>query len=399
MKIVSTSLGVVLQQVRRNALPLLSKSFPLIALAVALLACGGTAWCQGADAGPIHPDPNAPPEKIPASELRKQAIRVRVTEVSAPVTVRNSAGEMVLDLAEKDFHVYDNGKEQKIEHFDLGGDALSIVLVVETSSRIEALLPAVRRTGIVFAQTVMGPTAEAAVVGFDDSVDVAREFTTDADAVEDSIESLRMGTSGQRLYDAMSRGVSLLEGRPTGRRRILVVVAEAQDKESDKKLGEVLRQAQLANVTIYSTGLSTTSAALRAKPSAARPAQIGPPGTYPVPTPNGQPQTPQLEDEMQGSMDLLALVQWLVTTGKNVLGPNALAAASKATGGLHVNTMKDRTIEKALDEIGGEIHAEYTIAYHPAGDEAGYHEIRVEVDRPGVTVRSRPSYYIPPPES
>jgi len=96
----------------------------------------------------------------------------------------------------------------------------------------------------------------------------------------------------------------------------------------------------------------------------------------------------------------LALAIWLIQTGKNALGQNSLAIASKATGGLHLNTMRDRTIEKALDSIGGEIHAQYTLGYRPPGDEpSGFHDIKVVVDRPGVTVRSRPGYYLPPPDS
>ena len=103
---------------------------------------------------------------------------------------------------------------------------------------------------------------------------------------------------------------------------------------------------------------------------------------------------------MQQSGDLTALLIWLVKTGKNAVGPNALAIASKATGGLHVNIKKDKSIEKALDEIGGEIHAQYTLGYRPPGDEpSGYHEIKVVVDAPSVSVRTRPGYYIPPPES
>jgi VWFA-related protein len=357
-------------------------------------------WCQGAPAGPIQLRPGTKPEKLPTPEEQKHRIRVRVNEVTTPVTVRDSTGEMILDLAQANFHVYDNGVEQAIDHFDLGGDPLSIVLVAETSSHIEALLPAVRKTGIIFTETVMGQTAEAAVVGFDDSVELLEKFTTDSDSVQDTINHLRMGTSGVRLYDAMARGISLLEQRPSVRRRILVVVAEAQDTGSENKLGEVLRQAQLANVAIYSIGLSTTAAELRAPPRQYQGPEIGPPGTYPVPTPNGQPQTPQLEQEMQGNMDVLALIMWLVKTGKNALGPNSLNIASNATGGLHMNTMKDRTIEKALDEIGGELHAQYTLSYRPPSDEpSGYHEIKITVDRPGVKVRNRPGYYIPPPES
>jgi VWFA-related protein len=363
------------------------------ALVAGCVALPTDSFAQGAPAGPLEPNPGVRPEQGP----QKPAIRVRVNEVTVPVAVRDRKGEMILNLTQKDFRVYDDGSEQTIEHFDLGGDPLSVVLVVETSSRIEPILPAVRQTGIVFSQTVMARSSEAAVIGFDDSVDVLEKFTKDTDEVETTIGHLREGTSGTRLYDAMALGISLLQERPAGRRRILVVVGEAQDKGSDSKLGEVLRQAQFANVTIYSIGLSTTAAAFRSKPDPTPATQIGPPGTFPVPTPNGIPQTPEIERQMQESVNLLALAEWLVKTGMNALGPNSLAVASKATGGLHVNTMKDRSIEKAIDEMGGELHAQYTLGYRLAGDrEFGYHDIRVEVARPEVSVRTRPGYYVPP---
>jgi len=152
---------------------------------------------------------------------------------------------------------------------------------------------------------------------------------------------------------------------------------------------------ELGNRTI---SLSTAMADLRAKPNPYQGPQMGPPGTYPVPLPPGVAQTPDNEAAMQGNIDLLALAVWLVKTGKNAIGPNSLDIASKATGGLHVNTMKDRSIQKAMDEIGGELHAQYTLGYRPAGDNpTGYHEIKVEIDRPGITVRTRPGYYIAPP--
>ncbi len=366
----------------------------------AWLVAAALAWplrglAQGAPAGPIQLQPGATPEPPP----QKSSIHVRVSEVTVPVTVRDPHGEMVFDLTQKSFRVYDNGVEQKIEHFDVGGEALSIVLVAETSSRIEPLLPAVRQAGIVFSETVMAGSAQTAVIGFDDAVNTLAKFTTDRDRVENILEHLRSGTSGNRLYDAMARGVSLLGESSQARRRILVVLAEAQDRGSDSKLGEVLRQAQLANVTIYSIGLSTTAAAWRSKPDPTPPTQMGPPGTFPVPTPNGMPQTPEIERQMQENVDLLALAEYLVKTGINALGPNSLAVASKATGGLHVNTIQDRSIEKAIDEIGGELHAQYTLGYRlQSNDPFGQHDIQVAVDRARVTVRTRPGYYLPPPD-
>jgi len=104
-------------------------------------------------------------------------------------------------------------------------------------------------------------------------------------------------------------------------------------------------------------------------------------------------------DHVNDNPDLLALAIWLVKTGKNALTPNSLAVASKATGGLHMNPVRDRSIEKGMDAIGGELHAQYTISYQPSGeDPEGYHEINVLVDRPNVTVRARPGYYIAPAE-
>ena len=373
-----------------------SRFAALLALA-ATLAFALPALSQEEPAGPMHPNPGVVAQKPPAPS-KEQAIRVRTNEVTAPVSVQNAAGEMILNLTKNDFHVFDNGTEQKIDHFDLGGDELSVVLVAETSSHIEPMLPAVRKTGIIFTQTVMAKSAEAAVIGYDDEVNLLLDFSSDADQVQAIVNGLPEGSSGSHLYDAMARGISMLAGRPAARRRALVIVGEPRDTGSENKLGAVLRQAQLSNVTIYSVGLSSTLADLRAKPAQYEPPQIGPPGTYPVPTPNGMPQTPELEQQMQGNMDLAALAIWLVRTGMNLVTPNSLAVSSKATGGLHVNVLKDKTIQQAMDAIGGELHAEYTISYHPPGDEpSGYHEIKITVNKPGLTVRTRPGYYIAPP--
>ncbi len=340
----------------------------LVGFAIACTALATPSWGQGAPAGPLRPKPGVQPEKEPAAEQQKRAIRARVNVVTTPVTVVDPrTGEMVLDLTQDKFHVYDNGAEQKINHFDLGGDPLSIVLVAETSSHVQAMLPAIRKSGIVFTETVMGQTSEAAVLGYDDTVDLLQTFTSDVETVQSTIERLPVGSSSMLLYDAMSRGIELLEQRPAVRRRVMVVVGEAQDSGSESKLGHVLRHAQLANVTIYSIGLSTTAADLRQPAGQYQPPQLGPPGTYPVPTPNGKPPTPELEQQVQGNMDLGALLIWLVKTGKNAIGPNSLEIASKATGGLHVNTMRDRSIEKAMDEIGGELHSQYTLGIPPAG--------------------------------
>jgi len=371
-----------------------------------LLAFAGAAARAQSPSGPIPPKAGAEVQLPPKDTQAK--VKIQVALVNTPVTVRDGRGEMVHNLEVRDFQITDNGVAQRVSHFDLGGDPLSLAILIETSSRIEPLLPQVRKTGILFTQTVMGPTGEAAVVGFSDSIDQLQDFTTNSDLVENTFAHLREGTSGSKLYDAMALGVEMLSGRPEatadkpGRRRVLMILSEATDAGSEAKLGQVLRQAQLANVTIYSVGLSTTRAELQAKPKDTRP-QITPPGTFPLPPQPGVPQTPSSEENRYGNIDLMAAAVWVVQHIHDQVKDHALEVAAAATGGAHLSTFKDRSIEKAIDEIGGELHSQYNISYTPAGaDTPGYHEIRVNIvrnDAKNLKVRARPGYYLASPES
>lgn len=373
--------------------------FRAIWLFSAMLLMAGLVLAQ-APTGPLPPKPGVAVQQPP-----KNAIKVQVALVTTPVTVRDSRGAMVHDLEAKDFQVTDNGVAQKITHFDMGGDPISLVILVETSSRIEPLAPEMRKTGILFTQTVMGPTGEAAVVGFNDSVDKLRDFTSNGDLIEKTISNFVLGTSGSKLYDAMAAGVEMLSSRPQataekpGRRRVLLVLSEAVDQGSEKTLGEVLRQAQLANVTIYSVGLSTTRAEMQAQPQAPQRPNI-PVGA--LPTPPGVPATPTYEENRYGG-DLTGAVIWAVQHIHDQVKGNALEMAATATGGANLPTFKDRSVENAIDEIGGELHSQYTLSYTPtAADAGGYHEIKVALvgkNARNLKIRARPGYYLAPPES
>ena len=367
----------------------------------ALLAGAHPALAQ-APSGPLAPKPGQAVQKPPQGASQKPlgpSIRVRVNLVNTPVVVRDARGELVLDLLENNFRVFDNGVQQKLEGFDMGGGPLSVVIVMETSSRIQPLFPALRRTGVLFTETVMGESGDAAVIGYDDQVNRLQDFTSDHDAIDKSIANLKPGTSGTRLYDALSSAVGMLENRPAARRRVIITVAEAVDSGSEEKLGQVLREAQLANITIYSVGLSTTAAEMRGEQKSGAPPSATPPGTFGLPPIPGTPQTPTTEEQRSGNIDVMALAVWVVQHAEAAVKERPLEVATAATGGLYKSTVKDASIEKAIDEIGAELHAQYTISYRPLGiDTGGYHEIRVQVvDRRGLTVRSRPGYYLSAP--
>jgi VWFA-related protein len=350
--------------------------------------------------GPITPQPGIPVQQAPPNPN----IKVHALLVNTPVTVRNEKGEMVDDLEKSNFRVTDNGVPQIITHFGLGGDPMSLVVVVETSSRIGSILPEIRKSGILISQTVIGPTGEGAVVGFDSNVNVLLNFTDDDDALDKAMSGLKEGNPGARLFDAMSKAVDMLSAQPEvsqtdlGKRRVMLVIAEAHDTGSEETLGQVLRRAQLANITIYSVGISGAKADLTRK-SEPEPAPSGTPdGIIGMPGPPGTVQTPTTQQNEQGGGNLLALAVWAVKHAKDKVTAHQLDIAAVGTGGVYVSTWRNRSIEKAIDEIGGELHSQYTISYTPHGDNTdGYHEIKVTVDRKHLNVRARPGYYIESP--
>jgi VWFA-related protein len=346
--------------------------------------------CAQQTPGPISPRPGTPVQPAPQG-----TIRVRVALVTAPVIVIGAKGEPVLDLQQKDFHINDDGTDQTIESFELGGEQVSAVLVFETSSRIAPLLPAVQKDAIVFTETIVGPSGEAAVLSYDNSVDTLLPFSTDNEKIGKTIATLRAGNSGAHLYDALASAVGLLRDRPSGQRRAIVVVGEASDSGSEQTLGRVLRDAQLSNIVIYSVGLSPTAAALRAQPSQSGPPSATPPGTFGGPPMPGTAQTPTSQEQYGGNIDLLGLAEWTVRNAKAVVKDRPLEVAATATGGSYQPAFREGKIENAVDAIGGELNSQYRLSYRPTGsDNPGYHQIKVTVNRTGVKVRTRPGYYL-----
>jgi len=287
-------------------------------------------------------------------------VRVVTNEVILPVTVTDPTGELVLDLSQNDFHVFDDGVEQTIAHWDLGGDPLAVALVVQTSSRPHAMIPEIHSLAPIFTETVMALDGEAAVLTYDSTVDVLQQFTNDHDTVERAITSVDVEDPHMHLYDAMARAVEMLKGE-TMRRRILFIIGESRDDGSHADFGAVVRDAQHSNISIYAVGSS----------SAAR-------------------------DILQDAPQLWAAPAiFLLQEGKYRGKHHDLEVAATATGGIHYSVMRAATLRDVTDRIGGELHAQYIIGYQPNSERApGFHSVTVTVSRPNVSVRTRPGYYV-----
>ena len=310
-----------------------------------------------------------------------------------PVTVTDSRGDMVLDLTQKDFHVFDDGAEQKIDHWEMGGDPLAVALVVDTSSRLHPIASEIHSMGIIFTDTVMALDSEAAVITYDSFVTIRQGFTTNHDAVEKAIEAANFDGDEMDLYDGMAAGVQLLETQPLKWHRVLLVVGEAQDSRSTAHLDQIVRNAERADISIYILGVSSAGADLKSL-------KIDPP---PLHFHGVRIQTTGCGNSLSRYGDsqcfnLATPALWLLERGLDAIKHHQLEVAAAATGGIDYSGFRASVLQSALDRIGSELHAQYIVDYRPNSDSvAGFHVLRVTVSRPQVMVRARPGYYFTRP--
>jgi VWFA-related protein len=324
-------------------------------------------------------------------EGERAVFGIEIEEVTIPVTVTDAAEEFVIDLKPSDFRVLDNEKDQRILGVQLSSDPISIVLVVETSSRVETLLPEIGRSGISFTQLVMGESGEAAIIAFDSEIRIVQDFTPNPDRIETALKSLQPGGEDVRLSDALSRALALLQTRPDNRRKAIIAISEARDNGSANPPGFVLRSAQHFGTSVYTITLSSTEGMLQR--AGQPPANPFPPGTAARPQPSNYPPTPDAQGRLgAANVSILPLIEEFVSSGKILLGSNPLSLFAQGTGAEQF-IASGNAMGSALSRIGRELRSQYLITYRPSNlGEPGYHQIRVSVAPAGLRARALPGY-------
>lgn len=318
-------------------------------------------------------------------------IIVPVNVVIAPTTVLDKQGNYVNGLALDDFRLYDNDKPQRLTA-DIGQEPLSLVVAVQASSGLEAVLPKIQRIGTMLDALILGTNGEAAVLAFDHRIKVVQDFTSDAGKIQVAMKSITPGSSTSALIDAEEAAVRMLNSRPKDHRRILLIISEKRDRGSEGKLRQALTATQFANLTVYSIDISHLVAELTGK------TPMPPPDPFPATAmhvPAGGVQTPNTVDTQLYAGNYVPLLVDIFKVGKSLFIDDTLDVFTRYTGGKEYSFIKQRDLEKAVSALGEELHSQYLLSYSPSNqDEGGYHEIRVEVNRPRLEVRTRPGYWV-----
>src|SRR5580693_4896815 len=144
--------------------------------------------------------------------------------VVAPTTITDAKGHFVDGLKPEDLILYDNNVPQKIQ-MDWMAYPIDLVVAVQTSANSGAVIDKLGGSGILFTQLLAADAGETAVISFSDEVKVHQEFTSNPDSVIHSLRMLRKEGDAAHMLDAMHQALWMLEHRPPGRRRIILMIA------------------------------------------------------------------------------------------------------------------------------------------------------------------------------
>jgi len=399
----------------------IAKLLTLGALVVALCSVSGAQIVPGQlpPAGPPKPgqladDPAKPSTSVPSKDTTapedkptfdktndqgKSDFIIRVQRVVVPTTVLDPDGHgYVTGLKASNFEVYDNDKQQKIDA-ELIEQPLSVVLAVQANSEVEDFLPKLKRSALLLHGLVTGVDGDVAVLAFDHRMLPLQDFTSDPDKLDDAMQHLRAGSSSAAIIDAVLESDRMLKHHdPQGkRRRVIILLSRDENKGSQAKLQETIRQMQFDNIIVYCIDISKALSAFLKKPDYPRPVHGGIPAeAMPAPIGGGTGPNTQTADVTQMDGNALNGVEPILRSIHDLFKKTPAQAFSYFTGGRVYNFASEHGLEKAISDIGSDLNSQYVLSYAPTAEtrsEPGFHNIRVVVDRPGLKIRTRTGYW------
>ncbi|MGA9994415.1 MAG: VWA domain-containing protein [Pyrinomonadaceae bacterium] len=320
---------------------------------------------------------DAPINNGQGETVEGDVISVNTSLVTVPVNVMDRDGKYIPDLERKDFHIFEEGIEQRIAYFATVDKPFTVILVMDTSNSTHFRLEDIQSAAISFVNQLKEED-RVMVVSFDDKINVLTEATNDRDALTRAIRRTRTG-GGTRLYDAVDFVIKQRLKNISGRKAV-VLFTDGVDTTSRKATYEsTVREAEELDAQIYPVDYDTRG-------------DMGPGmGGPQIPFPGGR-----------GGISIgLPFPRGPMPGGGG--GPNSgdyrragayLHELAQKTGGRFYSGDTLIGISEAFARIAEELRRQYSLGYYPkqAGQAGQRRQLKVRVNQPNLVVIARDSY-------
>ena len=301
--------------------------------------------------------------------IEGDTLTVNTALVTVPVKVMDRGGKYVPNLTRRDFHVFENGVEQRIAYFATVDQPFTVVLLIDTSGSTEFKIEEMQNAAISFVNQLKDQD-RVVVMSFDDSIRTLCQPTSDRDSLIQAIRRTRNG-GGTRLYDAVHQVVRQKLKSISGRKAV-VLFTEGVDTASEQATYEsTIKEVQESDAAVYSVAYDTsgmggsggvmTGGGMRLPGGGVI---FGIPGSGPGSSPA----------DYRRAKDYLHEIAY-------------------ESGGQFYRGDTIVGLSAAFSELADELRRQYSIGYYPPAGEAGQRrDIKVRVNQPGLVVKARDNY-------
>ncbi len=142
---------------------------------------------------PAQAPPASSSEVPPASQ--EPPIKVQVNEVIVPVTVTDEKGRFVTDLDQKDFRIFDEGKEQNIQFFTRERSQPVVVgFLIDVSNASRLHWKNYQESAIELVQNLVpgdNPKFSGYLIGYSNEAELLVNTTTDPEPMVQKLDKLK----------------------------------------------------------------------------------------------------------------------------------------------------------------------------------------------------------------
>ena len=100
------------------------------------------------------------------SNRQDEVIRVETNLVTVPAIVKKRSGAYIPNLERKDFHIYEDGVEQEISHFEAADKPFTVILMLDASDSTNGQLQDIQAAALAFIDQLYAED-RGIIVGFD----------------------------------------------------------------------------------------------------------------------------------------------------------------------------------------------------------------------------------------
>ncbi len=323
----------------------------------------------------------------------EDVIRVETNLVTMPVSVLDRDGRFISGLTQRDFQVFENGVQQKIEYFQSVEQPFTVILMIDVSPSTQFKIEEIQDAAISFVNQLRRDD-KVMVIAFDDKVSVLSPVTNDRRVLQNAIRQSRFG-DGTSLYEAVDVVLSQQLPRIPGRKAVVVFTDGVDTTSRRANYQSTLRQAEESEALFYPVRYDTMSDMNGGW------GRGGGGGNY--------PNRRQPTGTIGGIIGVIlggGNVQIGRGGGGNRRGPAGSSNSEYETGRRYLDELARTTggrsfearnnLDAAFAGIAEELRRQYSLGYYPesAGKSGDRRQIRVRVMRPNLVVKAKTSYIV-----